>query len=473
MRLLVMWAIVLIPYTIFGVYTGDKYWSPSNVIAFAVTGAVLVHLFAYQRKLAWEVVWWHKYFLMFLVVGLGSTITSPYFTPALARAIFQFTGIVNMLGLCIALASEVRRDPEFLARLTKCTMIGLGIVAVLGIIQFVTFNALHTDAGFSQLLIFNDIAHGYVYKLPSELGSILRPNSICREPSHLAQFLGMGAGLSLLRLGVLGRIMQEGLRKAVPKWTAVATLVCFTLTVSVIAYLLLAMILVSLIAVSRRFNPAFLVKILVYLVFAGAMISAMAFFAGPKFTSKVSSLRLFFTEINPDDTKDEYVSALAITANIDVMVKNLKARPLMGVGFGAHPLSYIEKAPLYIRRPDTFRINSADAGGLIFRLLSETGLAGTFCYVAGMLAVCLRARRLVITAKAKRSDTVPLVTGYAAAFIGIAIIFFFRWGSYYDVELWTLMAILACAPMLFQPGQARIPVSEPMAPQPVNALGLA
>lgn len=456
-RLLVIWAIVSIPYTIFGIYTGDKYWSPGNILAFVISGAVLAHLFAFQRKVAWQAVWWHKYFLLFMLCGLASTLSSPYFSAALARAMFQFTGILNMICLCLALASEIRRDPAFLPTLTRYAMIGLGVVAVLGIVQFFTFNFLRTDAGFAQLLIFNDLAGGYVYKLPSELGTIMRPNSICREPSHLAQFLGMGAGVSLIRLGVLGKGMKADIAAAVPKWTAVSTLICFALTISVIGYLLLALVMVFLVAMSRRFSWTFIARGAAFALIAMAGMAAMAKFAGPKFATKVGSIRFFFSQVDAKEIKDEYVSALAITANIDVMVQNLRARPLLGVGLGAHPASYIEKAPQYIRRPDMYRINAADAGGLLFRLLSETGLAGTACYLAGLAAIILKARGAVLGAVPFREDTPPLLIGYTASLAAVALIFFFRWGSYYDIELWALMALSACAPMLFHPRGAAAP----------------
>ena len=447
---------MLVPYTLFGFYLGDKYISSANVLAFAIGGVVLVDVFAYQRRIPWDLLWWQKYFALFLVSACVSTLFSPYFSGAIARGLFQVAGMGSMLCLTLALCWQVRLDPAFYGRLLKSTLWGLGVVAILGIVQFFTFNVLKTEAGFAQLMAINDYVGGDVYKLPSELGAVFRPNSICREPAHLAQFLGLGAGVCFIRIGLLGREMKRQLSGIVPLWVAVSLIGCMILTLSIIAYSLMGIVLLSLVVLPRRPSVRSLKGLAIAsIILAGILLSAVKV-AGPTFATKLGTVKLLFsTEVENEGAATEAISAMAITSNIYVMAENLKERPVLGVGLGAHPESYLIHAPDYMRKPDRFRLNAVDAGGLLFRLLSETGYLGTLLFFGGVVAVVGRARRHILDSAPARADARPLAIGITASLIGVVCVFSVRWANYYDLELWLLLALSACVPILYDSLPAR------------------
>jgi len=108
-----------------------------------------------------------------------------------------------------------------------------------------------------------------------------------------------------------------------------------------------------------------------------------------------------------------------------------------------------------MRKPDRFRLNAVDAGGLLFRLLSETGYLGTLLFFGGVVAVVGRARRHILDSAPARADARPLAIGITASLIGVVCVFSVRWANYYDLELWLLLALSACVPILYDSLPAR------------------
>jgi O-antigen ligase len=453
MRLLLIWAAVLVPYTLFGFFLpGEKYISPGNFVAFLISGVVLVHLFAYQTRIPAGLVGWQKPFALFLLSACVSTALSPYFSRAIARGAFQVLALTTMLCLTLALSYQVRREPGFYQILVRRILWGLSGVAILGIVQFFTFNVLRTDLGFAQLLAINDYVGGAVYKLPTELGSVFRPNSICKEPAHLGQFLGMAAGVSFIRIGILGGEMKRRIAPVVPLWAALSILACMVLTLSIISYSLMGIVLLSLAILPRRPSLRLVKSLAASLVVLAALLGLAVKLAGPTFSTKLGTVKLFFTSsqaVADEQVVTEAISAMAITSNIYVMAENLKERPVLGVGLGAHPESYLVHVPDYMRKPDRFRLNAVDAGGLLFRLLSETGCLGTAFFAAGVGLIVLRARKRILDHEPGAAEAKPLAVGITASLIGVICVFAVRWANYYDLEMWLLLALSASVPTLF------------------------
>lgn len=142
--------------------------------------------------------------------------------------------------------------------------------------------------------------------------------------------------------------------------------------------------------------------------------------------------------------------------NFEVTTINLLNRPLLGVGLGAHPVSYEIFAPGYMREQYIWRLNRQSASCLLFRLLSETGVVGTILFIDGFLSIVFKGRRVILKALTKdvyagpKTQLLPIsvAVGIMASCVGLFFIYLVRFGVYYDPELWVLLALTACVPGL-------------------------
>lgn len=97
------------------------------------------------------------------------------------------------------------------------------------------------------------------------------------------------------------------------------------------------------------------------------------------------SVALFFTS-NPTsaDINKTNLSTYALYSNFRVTKKTVGSNPILGSGIGSYEYSYdryinevIPESPIR----DRYQLNKKDANSLVFRLLAETGLLGTFLFL--------------------------------------------------------------------------------------------
>jgi hypothetical protein len=136
------------------------------------------------------------------------------------------------------------------------------------------------------------------------------------------------------------------------------------------------------------------------------------------------------------------MSTFALGTNMVVAINNLFRNVLFGGGLGSHPIAHGIYAPDYGRASE---LNADDAASLLLRLLSESGLIGTFLFLLGMFGLIARA----IVALKNTSGTLRMVSvGFVASALGFVVIYLGRNGFYYDPTFWTVMAMTMVVPML-------------------------
>ncbi len=460
MRVLIVLFVFFTPLTFCSIYlSGHRVFLamiPAMIVAiivtFGITGGML-HLLRFTDK-------WLLPFAMFIIVGIISIIFSPYISVSAMKGVLQVAGILGMMGVSLAITRCVRDDPIFLLRIVRILVVILSIIAAIGVLQFLVVNLFLHGQGldFSYL---NNIAGGKVWKQPGYIGPIYRINSLIDEPSHFAGYLGLVAGLALIRLGILGKDRGSILSSVISYRSSMLILLAFLMSFSMLGYLLLSIILIATLFLSRRFSFKNFFRVFGVLVIIGISVFSLVTLTGPEFKTKFSTIHLIWSAQSEgvNSVEVEAISALAVAINTEVMRKNIVKSPLIGIGLGAHPDSFEKEAPSYINLDSVLKsLNKEDAASLLLRLLSETGVLGMFLFLLGCVIVVFRARCAILytlehSASGKRGTPSLMLTvaiGISASSIGIVIFYLVRMGRYYDPLFWLPLALTACIPHLLE-----------------------
>ena len=443
-----------LPLDALGRVVGGSLVTPADVIASAIALLTLEHLATGRYRMRMALDNPMLVFAAFLVVGATSIFLSFDAAHLGAKGLVQIGGISIMLLACIATANEVSRRPVLFAGLIRLCAMVLGLVAMLGIAQFVCANAL----GHPEMLDFsflNRWSGGNVWYNRGRLDGIVRANSILQEPSALGMVLGVGAGVALLRLGLRGRRCRIAVQDIIPRWSAIAILSGFVVTVSVVDLVLLLAIVVSLWMVSKRVGAgAFATASAATIVIAIASYAAIASTL-PEMSEKLSAMDAITSgEIRVKRAED--LSAIALAVNVAVMRANLARDPILGAGLGAHPITYDRENPGLGRLPAeivNIGMNKEDAASLLVRLLSESGILGTATFIAAWMLAVARARRFILASLDATGGpnvfSAPAI-GMTASMVGIGIACMARAPQYYAPWFWLPMALTAAVPDLLQ-----------------------
>jgi hypothetical protein len=451
-----------------------------------------------------RVAMWLTPFMLFLAVAFSALMTSPYRGAAMGKGIVQLTGIAMMLVLVLVLSTLVRDRPIFIRNMLYLTCVILGLVGAIAIFQFIVNNLARAPlVNFMILRLINgDIA----WRPPGMLGPLFRANSIEPEPAHLTTYLTMVSGLAFLRLGGLGHSrVSELVRAVMPRWAAICIVGGFAVSLSLVGYIGFALALGAVwaiwIAANWRSGSTTIYRRqrrrMTFVMFGVLLLVVMAvpLFAGQNLTDKLASISLIFdnpgsaagdgegtwsnqtvgeavasnTElVNNTDTN---LSALALAVNTNVMISNLRSRPLLGAGIGGHPVSYDENLPSYAEIvPSLKGLNRDDAAALGIRLLSETGVIGTITFVFAGLWVGYIGFRATRHAISLGYDTVaPIMAALSGSWLAVFILYLLRFGLYYNPAFWTSIAfVLVGAQMIPVPRTLRsrpapVPLVQPAA----------
>ena len=443
-----------LPLDALGRVVGGSLVTPADVIASAIALLTLEHLATGRYRMRMALDNPMLMFVAFLVVGATSIFLSFDAAHLGAKGLVQIGGISIMLLACIATANEVSRRPVLFAGLIRLCAMVLGLVAMLGIAQFVCANAL----GHPEMLDFtflNRWSGGNVWYNRGRLDGIVRANSILQEPSALGMVLGVGAGVALLRLGLRGRRCRIAVQDIIPRWSAIAILSGFIVTVSVVDLVLLLAIVVSLWMVSKRVGAgAFATASAATIVIGVASYAAIASTL-PEMSEKLSAMDAITSgEIRVKRAED--LSAIALAVNVAVMRANLARDPILGAGLGAHPITYDRENPGLGRLPAeivNIGMNKEDAASLLVRLLSESGILGTATFIAAWMLAVARARRFILASLDATGGpnvfSAPAI-GMTASMVGIGIACLARAPQYYAPWFWLPMALTAAVPDLLQ-----------------------
>jgi hypothetical protein len=443
---------VTLPLDAFGRVVGGHLMTPSDVVGALIallalerlaTRRYVIHAITDKALLA---------FMLFIFLGTVSMIVSPDSPQILGKGLFQVCGVAIKILVCVAMINEVSRRPVLFSGYIRLSVMVLATVALIAIAQFGLANILgHRHA--LEFGFLNNWAGGNVWYSRGSLDGMARASSIMQEPSALGMVLGLGAGASLIRVGLIGRIHRTAISSIVPVWGALSIIGGFIATVSLIDFLLLFVVAASLWTFARRIGAGVLVSLTVSI----ATLVIVTYFAGfaalPQLREKLGAL----SAITSDDLQlnsAEDLSAITLAVNLNVMWTNLATDPTLGAGLGAHPVTYERQNPGLGLLPANIGregLNKEDAASLIARLLSETGILGTLAFIAGWLFALARARKFIlasIAAGRPANAFVALAIGITASMIGVGLACMVRAPQYYAPWFWLPMALTASVPAL-------------------------
>ena len=232
-------------------------------------------------------------------------------------------------------------------------------VAALGIFQELSF-LIHFEKGYEYGWIFNKW-----YSSPAT-GGMLRVNSVFMEPSHFA--IAMAPAMFI----AVSRLFKKNSPYLKSVWSSLILITSYLLTFSAIAYFAIALSIVLLLNIKKWKYSLLLIVLVPFLSFA-------AYRFIPEIRMRVDST--LGVALGSKNLATSHLSVYVVASNAFVAYKSLTDNILFGHGLGSHPVSYDQYIVFDIdggfwsnKYP---RANKADAGSLLLRLLSETGLFGT------------------------------------------------------------------------------------------------
>jgi hypothetical protein len=434
---------------------------------------------------------WLTPFVLFLVVAFVALMTSPYREASMAKGAVQLTGIAMMMALVLILSTLVRDQPAFIRKMLYVTCVTLGLVGAIAIFQFAVNNIV--GAPLVNFMVLRLVNGEFAWRPPGMLGPLFRANSIEPEPAHMTTYLTMVSGLAFLRLGGLGSARVSDLVRAVmPQWAAICIVGGFAVSLSLVGYIGFALALgavwtIWIAANWRSGSTASLQRQrrrMTVVIFGVLLLGVLLvpLFAGQNLTDKLSSISLIFdnpgsaagdgngaysnqtvgeavaSNVELVNNTDTNLSALALAVNTNVMIRNLRSRPLLGAGIGGHPASYDENLPSYAELvPSLKGLNRDDAAALAIRLLSETGAIGTIVFVFAGLWVGYVGFRATRHAIGMKYDSVaPIMAALTGSWLAVLFLYLLRFGLYYNPAFWASIAlVLVVAQMIPAPRKPR------------------
>jgi|GEM_PF-3360989 len=447
MRKLIQLEIVLLPCYTIGFFISGKYVSQSHILAGLIAVVFFMWILAQNPRFKKYEVSWTLPFWIFLFIGIVGLLLSPFDNESWPKGLIQTLGIFTMLLMATAMVVSLQKW-SFLLSITKILVYSLAIFSIIGILQFILYN--FTSMG--KLLDFsflNSIAGGSVWRDAGKIGFLYRANSIAAEPAHFTRYLGAGTGLALLRLGFLGKEHRKHISSVMPYWTSVAILGGYVVSLSILGWLLLGIVGLSLFFMMGKIKIRSLLSVGgIGAILIGALV-IVAQITGGAYFDKVRTLSIIFSgDIAENQIQTNQLSALGVASNLVVAENNFLRSPLLGGGLGSHPLAYDIYAPSYVfnsRLKALDHMNAEDAASLFLRLLSETGILGLILFSGGCLLIIYRSRKIIVHENSN-SINVSLSLGLSSSFAGIFAIYLLRAGHYYDPVFWVSLAFAAAVP---------------------------
>ncbi|HXQ52397.1 MAG TPA: hypothetical protein VN802_14990 [Stellaceae bacterium] len=428
-------------------------WAAGGVFA-AAAGMLYV---SRSWSLPWTTIRLAWPFLAFVLIGVLSLATSPYFAAALSKGAVQAVGIATMLTVAFGFSTLVSGNLSVLMTLIKWSAATAGVVGLIAVGQFAVNNIVRAPV--VEFSFLGQLFGGFdEFGQRGTLGGLWRATSIATEPARMCSYLSVALGTALVRVGLAGRDGAAVLRPYVPGWAAFGILGGFAASLSLEGYMALILAAVA-ILIARRRTRTHRARLrgqryINWGVGAAAVaVVAIPFAAGPDLIGKLGTLELVYQAFDPDAPQISAVgrgdiSALAIAANAVVAVDNLEERPLLGMGLGAHPVTYDDLVPdfAYNNEAGLNGLNKDDAASLLLRLLSETGLLGTLAFAAGAFAVLRQGWMVARSCGGWHEDGRLMVLHFTAiGMIGSCTALFFRNfsrdGTYFDATLWECIGL--------------------------------
>lgn len=241
-------------------------------------------------------------------------------------------------------------------KLFQLYLLGCYIVAVIGVIQFISFQINFTP-GYDYSWILNK------WGVPRGGNFGIRINSIFGEPTYFGACVSAGAFVSLFNLVSKKPYFLSRFQSAV-------ILITYLLTFSGLAFIGIFTAIVILLL-----NFGFVRYVL---FFAPILVTSFYYLYAnvPEFHERVTSTIDIF-ETGEFRIGKTHGSSIILYNNYKIAFENFSTNFLVGTGLGSHPVAFEKYSITKNVQQYGFNNNNQDANSMLLRLLSETGLFGT------------------------------------------------------------------------------------------------
>lgn len=283
--------------------------------------------------------------------------------------------------------------------LVKYYMIGAFIVALIGVIQLISF-----QIGFKKGYDFSWIFNKWSFFPGGLLG--LRVNSVFTEPSYFGASMAPAFFISIYSIFLRKQLFLK-------KYMHFIIIFTYFLTASSVAF---AGILFSILLL--LVNIGFVRYIVVFipiLLFTYMYIYNTV----PEFKVRVDGLSKLYSG-EAVNAFEVHGSSFVQYNNFHVALENFKRNPFFGTGLGSHPIAY-DNYSLVQQYGGIYDFNNLDANSMFLRLMSETGLYG-------ILLIMIFIVKFFVVRKRDNSNELYWVISSAALIV--ILLQLFRQGNY-------------------------------------------
>ncbi len=268
-----------------------------------------------------------------------------------------YTGLVLSYLFYDYVIKEFNFDIE---QLFKWYLYGCYIAAVIGLVQFISF-----QIGFSP---------GYNYKwLLNKWGVItggnfgIRVNSVFGEPTYLGAVLSASFFVSVYN-------MFQKETYYLSRVQSLCIIICYILSFSGLGQV---GILLTFVFLAINFG---LVRYLIVAVPVGILLFNLLYSSSNDFRNRYDSLLYLFQSEGKFELGKTHGSSFILYNNYHVATENFKSNFFFGTGIGSHPIAFEKYSIAKHIGVYGFNLNSADANSMFLRLVSETGLFGVIIF---------------------------------------------------------------------------------------------
>jgi hypothetical protein len=430
------------PAYILGVAIGNTYMPLAVVCACIVAGYEATLFAAAPRRASSSAFELTAPFVALVAIGAIALLISPYRADAADRGVRQVAGLGAMTLMIVSVIHLSERRPLDYLRLVRLFGKVAGAVGWIAVVEFAVNNVNGQRIVDFGLIAKITGAFGY-WDGGNTSYRVIRATSIASEPSALGLTMGTAFGLAIVRLGIAGRATREALRPLMPRWAALGVAGGLLTSFAFIGYaaVLLCLAAVAMLRAPRRF---LLIGGAVLVVAAVAVEPTIVQFISFRGLPMLDRLQFFLDFANAGASavgsfKTADLDAIIIISNATVALQNLLLDPLVGAGFGAHPVAYFTSVPA-LAYERGYALNNEDASGLALRLISETGILGLTAFLAGVCYVTIHVQR-----RLRHSDPLvqALALGLGASLVATTILHLARIGAYYWPPYWVLLGLAA------------------------------
>ena len=226
---------------------------------------------------------------------------------------------------------------------------------------------------------------------------IWRAQGLYSEPMHFAIAILPACGFAGARMGVFGTPLKIETQKLMSKLSAYLILVGLVASFSLVAaggLVALVGTVFTLTLLSQRRQSLWRILLIgVSLIVVAFLVVASP--VGTNLQVRLESIPLgiqYYMGDTSNAADTNSLSILSLAVNGRVATEALQKSPALGFGVGSHPLTYDEFLPPWVEAApsELLGLQSMDAGALLFRLLSETGLLGTIAWLIIPIAAVRR-----------------------------------------------------------------------------------